>query len=184
MSEPAGRGLSPLGVALLVAAIAVGGWIGLRSQPAEELAPRIDGGAAGIAGIPMRTLDGGLLSLREAHAPTVVMISSETCVYCKAAFREMAAVARGRPLRQLRVLTLEGAAVGAPMLQAAGVTGATLVGPPSPAVGTTLTFQIRGTPTFLFLDARGQVRETLIGYPGSEGLRPWIAVMLGEAPAV
>ena len=182
MTDP--RRLSPLGVALLVAAIALGGWIGLRSEPADDAAPRTDGGAAGIAGIPMRTLDGGLLSLREAHAPTVVMISSETCVYCKAAFREMAAAAHGRPLRQLRVVTLEGAAVGAPMLQAAGVTGATLLGPTSPAVGTSLTFQIRGTPTFLFLDAQGHVRETLIGYPGSEGLRPWIAVMLGDAAAV
>lgn len=171
------RRVSPLGVALIAAVVLVGGWIGLRGAPDDSVP--LDVGAAGIASLPVSTVDGRMLSLRDAHEPTVVMISSETCTYCKASFRDMAATASGRPFKRLRVLTLEGASVGEPMVRAAGVQGATLVGPTSRADEATFTFQIRGTPTFLFIDASGQVRATLIGYPGSDGLRPWIDVMLG-----
>lgn len=175
---------SPIGIAILVAVVLAGGWLGLRGAPIGDDAPPIDPGSAGLASLPVRTTDGRLVSLRDAHEPTVVMVSSETCTYCRASFRDMATAAAGRPLARLRVLTLEGAAVGEPMVRAAGVTGATLVGPADPSATAAVTFQIRGTPTFLFVDAGGRVRETLIGYPGSDGLRRWIAVMLGDAPSV
>jgi hypothetical protein len=94
----------------------------------------------------------------------------------------MARVAAGRPLRHLRVVTLEGAAAGVPMVRAARVDGATLAGPDSPSSAALLTFQIRGTPTFVAVDGRGHPTATLVGYPGPSGLRGWIAVALGDRP--
>jgi hypothetical protein len=174
--------LSPAGIAILVVVVAAGLWIGIRGAPKASAASAIDGSSAGLATLRVRTLDGRLLSLREAGEPTVVMISSETCTYCRAAMRDMAAT--GRPLSHLRIVTLEGAAAGEPMSRTAGLTGMTLAGPESPGAAALFTFQIRGTPTFLFLDAKGEVRATLIGYPGSRGMRPWIGVMTGERAGV
>jgi protein-disulfide isomerase len=180
--------LSPAGAALLAAVVAAGLWLGTRlpggverEDAATARAATLAGGsAAGIVALPVRTIDGAELPLGRTSAPTVVMVSSETCQYCKAALREMGRVAAGRPLAGLRVVTLEGAAAGLPMIRAANVTGALLAGPVTPAAEALFTFQISGTPTFVALDASGAVVRTQVGYPGAEGLRSWIAVMLGE----
>ncbi|AHG88970.1 Thioredoxin-like fold-containing protein [Gemmatirosa kalamazoonensis] len=182
--------LSPAGAALLAAIVGVGAWLGARTpgaaadRAADAAAARaatLAGGAeAGLVAFRARTLDGTVLPLAKVAEPTVVMVSSETCQYCKAALREMGRVAAGRPLHGLRLVTLEGAAAGVPMVQAANVDGATLAGPVSPSAESMLALQIRGTPTFVALDARGRVTGTLVGYPGAEAFRGWVGVMLGE----
>ena len=111
------------------------------------------------------------------------MVISQTCGVCKEALRDFGQAAAGRPLRRLHVVTLEGAAAGLPMVDAAAVRGATLSGPVSPAAEALFTFQIRGTPTFLALDERGRVGRVIPGYPGREAFRPWVETMLGERDA-
>jgi protein-disulfide isomerase len=182
--------LSPAGVALLAAVVGLGLWLGGRTPGAQaddaaaaREATLVSGADAGVVALTARTLDGVELPLRAVTEPTVVMVSSETCQYCKASLHEMGRVAAGRPLRRLRLVTLEGAAAGVPMVRAAGVAGATLAGPVSPAAEALFTFQIRGTPTFVALDGRGRVTRTLVGYPGPAAFRGWIDVMLGDRPA-
>jgi hypothetical protein len=183
------RRVSPAGVIALVAVIGAGLWLGGRTpgvaadREAERAARQatLRGGAdAGVVALPVRTLDGAIGPLRAVTEPTVVMVSSETCTYCKAALQEMGRVSGGRPLRRLTLVTIEGAAIGEPMVRAAGVQGATLAGPVTPAAGSLFAFQIRGTPTFVALDRTGSVTGTLVGYPGAEAFRPWIGLMLGE----
>ena len=179
--------LSPAGAALVAAVVGVGLWGGARTpgaaadRAADVRAATLAGGAeAGVVALPVRTLDGVETALNRGGEPAVVMVSSETCQYCKAALREMGRVAAGRPLRGLRLVTLEGAAAGVPMTRLASVTGATLAGPVTPAAEALFTFQIRGTPTFVALDSSGAVTRTLVGYPGDGAFRSWIGVMLGE----
>ena len=179
--------LSPAGALVLAAVVAGGLWLGsltpgsAADRAADARAATLaDGASAGVVALSVRTLDGRVMPLNAGGAPTVVMVSSETCTYCKAALREMGRVSAGRPLSRLRLVTLEGAAAGEPMVRTAAVSGATLTGPVTPAQEALFSFQIRGTPTFVALDARGRVTRSMVGYPGAEQLRGWIGVMLGE----
>jgi hypothetical protein len=182
--------LSPAGIAVLAAVVVGGLWLGSLTPgskadheadaAAARAATLAEGADAGVVALRVRTVDGRVMPLNAGGEPTVVMVSSETCTYCKAALREMGRVSAGRPLSRLRLVTLEGAAAGAPMVQAAAVSGATLAGPVAPSQESLFTFQIRGTPTFVALDERGRVTRSMVGYPGAEVLRAWIGVMLGE----
>jgi hypothetical protein len=169
-----------------VAVLAGGLWLGTRLSGDDGAggaarAAALDGGAgAGVVIFPVRTVGGEILDLDAGGEPTVVMVISKTCGVCKEALRDFGQIAAGRPLGRLRVVTLEGAAEGVPMVTAAGVRGAVLAGPVTPAAEAHFTFQIRGTPTFLALDERGRVRRVIPGYPGREAFRPWVGIMLGE----
>lgn len=179
------RPISPAGAALLAVVVTAGLWLGTRGTSvgddvgAARAATLMGGAGAGVVALPVRTLSDSVVSLTAGGRPTVVMISSETCTFCKTALREMGRVTDGRPLDGLRVVTLEGAAAGLPMVQAAHVGGATLAGPASAAAAVHWTFQIQGTPTFVALDAQGRVTKTMVGYLGAGELRTWIDVALG-----
>ncbi len=142
------------------------------------------GAGAGVAALTVRTADGRVARLAELGAPAVVMVVSQTCGVCKEALADFGRARAGRPLPRLWVVTLEGAGAGAPMTRAAGVAGAVHAGPVTPAAAALFTFQIAGTPTFLALDARGEVTRVLPGYPGAEAMAPWLRVMAGEADAL
>lgn len=174
-------------IAVLALVVAGGVWLGGRLGGAgndDASAARdatLDAGAgAGIAALDVRTAGGEVMRLTDAGHPTVVMVVSKTCGVCKEALRDFGQIAAGRPLDRLRVVTLEGAAEGAPMVQTAGVRGALLTGPVSRSAEAFFTFQIRGTPTFLGLDADGRVLRVVPGYPGREAFASWVGVMLGE----
>ena len=108
------------------------------------------------------------------------MVSSVTCGYCDRSMRDLAAMAGGRALPRLRVVTLEGAREGAAMLRRTGVTGAFSGGPAGSAEQVLLTFRIPGTPVFAVLDSAGRVTRVVPGYPGREGLRGMFEVMVAE----
>jgi hypothetical protein len=182
--------VSPLGLLLLAAVVAAAAWLGLRlGQGGGDDAdyttrgPVSAGAGAGVAAFSVRTLGGDVIPLAGAGHPTVVMVSSETCTYCDQALRDLGRLAGGRPLPRLRVVTIEGAARGRPMVEAAGVRGAVLAGPVTPAAEAQFAFQIRGTPTWLALDARGRVTRTMLGYPGEAVLPAWLGVMTGARDA-
>lgn len=178
----------------LVLALAVGGglWLGLRQQGGVDDAPAGDaraatmafGPGAGVAALSVRTSEGRITPLARLGEPAVVMVVSRTCSVCKEALRDFGRQAAGRALPRLWVVTLEGAAHGAEMVDAAGVRGAVLAGPVTPAAEALFTFQVQGTPTFLALDAGGRVRRVYPGYPGREVMAPWVALMAGERDAL
>lgn len=170
---------------VLAGALAVGLWLGGRNlgdqEDAAARAATLDAGAgAGIAALTVRTTDGRQVVPSRLGHPAVVMVVSTTCDVCKSALRDFGRLADGRPLANLWLLTLEGAPLGLAMTDSARIVGAVHAGPPSPAQEAMFTFQIRGTPTFLALDARGRVRAVLPGYPGPERMTGWLAMMRGE----
>ena len=128
----------------------------------------------------VRSLDGTLAPLVLPGQPTIVMISSRTCSWCKQALSDIGEMSKGRAVPRLTVLTLEGAEVGTPMLESERISGARLVGPAGSSGKVFLTFRYPGTPTFLAIDRNGRVVRTMPGYPGRQELQRWFAVMVGE----
>ncbi len=147
------------------------------SDTAPASAPLV-GAATGAASV--LTLDGSIAPLVVDGEPTIVMISSRTCSWCKQAFADIGEMSGGRAVPRLTVLTLEGAEVGIPMVGREKITGARLVGPASSSGKVFLTFRYPGTPTFVAVDRNGRVVRTMPGYPGRQELQRWFAVMVGE----
>lgn len=135
----------------------------------------------GLGAFPVRDANGATVPIVTNGEPAIVMISSRTCGYCRLALRDLGTYANGRAASRLRLLTLEGAGDGVPMLQAAGVSGARPIGPATSQSHVLLTFRYRGTPTFVAVDANGRIRGTMPGYPGPERLASWFDVMIGTA---
>lgn len=189
MGAPRTRRVTPVEALALLAALAGGLWLGTRTgddggeaAAAARFGTRTGGPGAGVAALTVRTADGRTLPLSGIGTPAVAMVVSTTCAVCKEALHDFGAT--GRALPRLWLVTLEGAERGRAMLDSAGVTGAVLAGPPTPAAEALFTFQIQGTPTFVALDARGRVEGVLPGYPGRDGIAPWLAVMTGDAAAL
>jgi hypothetical protein len=189
MSAAPARRITPVEALALAAALAGGLWLGTRAGDGDDGAAaaarfgtRTGGPGAGVAALTVRTTDGRTLPLSGIGAPAVAMVVSTTCGVCKEALRDFGRA--GRALPGLWLVTLEGAERGRAMLDSAGVTGAVLAGPQTPAAEALFAFQIQGTPTFVALDARGRVEGVLPGYPGREAIAPWLAVMSGDAPAL
>jgi len=80
----------------------------------------------------------------------------------------------------LRVVTLEGEAIGRSMLTSLGVRGAFSAGPDGESDQVLLTFRIPGTPVFARTDSSGRIVETVPGYPGPEMIARWMPVMRGQ----
>lgn len=113
--------------------------------------------------------------------PAIVMVSSVTCSWCKRALGDLNELANGRPLPRLRLLTLEGAADGAPMIARAQLSGVQLIGPINGSAKVSLTFRYQGTPTFLAVDREGRVVQVMPGYPMREVMKQWYSVMVGDS---
>lgn len=172
-------------VAVVVAIVAFRAGLGLEAEQPTVAAASTGGGVRGsLRDYRVRDAAGTLLPLAPAGEPAVVMVSSVTCTYCAEAMRDFARLADGRPIPRLRVVTLEGADKGAPMLDRNGIGDVWHAGPADGSGQTLLTFQFPGTPTFLLVDEEGGVRAALSGYPGRERIGPWFRVMLGERDAL
>lgn len=128
----------------------------------------------------VRTLQNTVEPVAVSGKPTIVMVSSETCGWCKRALADLGEMAAGRPLPNLTLLTLEGASVGAPMVEKERIVGARLVGPAGGSDQVLLTFRYPGTPTFVAIDRNGRVVKTMPGYPIREEMQHWFAVMVGD----
>lgn len=137
----------------------------------------------GLGAFPVRNTNGETVPIVTPGEPAIVMINSRTCGYCKAALRDLGAYANGRPVPRLRLLTLEGAADGLPMLAENNISGAIAIGPATSQTSVLITFRYRGTPTFVAVGADGTIQGTMAGYPGPDQLIPWFDVMLGERAA-
>lgn len=173
--------IPPSATYVLVAVfLAAGLWIGTRMEPVVTAAAEP---APPLKVTELRGTNGARASVGELRGNTVVMLSSETCGYCKEALRELKARSAGRAVPGLWLVNLEGATSAEEMLRAAGVSGARALGPATSATQALLTFQTPGTPVFAVLDTTGQIIRVLSGYPGREAMRGWFATMLGETAA-
>jgi len=129
----------------------------------------------------VKTVDGHVVPLLTKGEPAIIMISSEICEWCKQTFADLQTMSAGRPLPRLKVLTLEGAAEGAPMVKRARLTGLQLIGPVDGPAMVSLTFRFQGTPTFFAIDQHGRVARALPGYQTREVLAQLYKVMVGDA---
>lgn len=168
-------------MALLVGAF----WLGMRLQPSvgpgqavREVADPV------VASLTVRDGAGNRVPLAEPGSPAVIMISASTCGYCARSLADIASMSGGRPVSQLRMLTLDGLEHGVRMGATAGLTGVWHAEPDGRAAGTMLALNVPGTPVFLLVDSGAVVRRSMPGYPGREGLAPWVAVMLGDADSI
>ena len=129
----------------------------------------------------VKTTTGQIVPLLTKGEPAIIMISSEICEWCKQTFADLQNMSAGRELPRLKVLTLEGAAEGIPMVKRAGLTGLQLIGPPDGPTTVSLTFRFQGTPTFFAIDKDGHVARSLPGYQSREVLARLYKVMVGES---
>ncbi|MBL0938013.1 MAG: hypothetical protein IBJ03_03905 [Gemmatimonadaceae bacterium] len=127
-----------------------------------------------------RDLKGRVVPLLGRKEPTIVMINSRTCPWCKKSLTDIGRIAAGRPLPRLTVVTLEGAAAATPMLALEKITGATLLGPARTAAELQRALGHTGTPIFVAVDANGRVIRAMPGYPIYEEMKRWVAVMAGD----
>jgi len=122
-------------------------------------------------------LSGRKVPLLIKGEPTIIMISSRTCSWCKRALKDLGEMSAGRPLPRITLLTLESAADGVPMVESEQITGARLVGPASATERSLITGRFPGTPTFVEVDSNGRVVRTLPGYPIRDELKHWLEKM-------
>jgi len=187
------RRIWPVLLAVGVVIVAFRAGLGVDHRPARAPGPRqaigttdsiaaIDPALAGLgrslAALRVRNAEGEVVAAAPAGEAAVVMVSSITCGYCERSLRDLAAMAGGRPLPGLRVVTLEGAGPGARMLDRMGVRGAVSTGPVGNSEQVLLTFRIPGTPVFASVDSAGRLTDVVPGYPGPEGLASLYRVMV------
>lgn len=134
-----------------------------------------------LSGLKVSNADGKTVPLVTKGEPAILMISSVSCSWCKRALKDLGELSAGRPLPRLKLLTLEGAAGGAPMLEKEHLTGVQLIGPLARGDRVLSTLQFRGTPTFVAIDRNGRAVATMPGYPMREVMKTWYAVMAGDA---
>jgi thioredoxin-related protein len=160
-------------VVLLVVAFACAALVGERvyARSAQDK----------LATAVVRDITGQRVSLVPKGQPTVVMVSSRTCPWCKKALTDFGRMAKGEPVPGLTLFTLEGAAEGAPMLEKEKLRGARLVGPAGSREEAERLFRYPGTPTFIAFDRNGRVVHTIPGYPIEPELARLFAVMVREA---
>ncbi len=162
----------PANVVTREAGITIGGDTAAQSAPTPEQT---------IGAFKVRNLQGKIVPVATKGQASIVMVSSVTCSWCKRALKDLGELSAGRPLPRLKLLTLEGAAEGAPMLAKEGITGAELIGPAGSSDQVLLTFRYPGTPTFVAIDRNGRVVRTMPGYPIRQEMEHWFAVMVGDA---
>lgn len=141
------------------------------ARPAED--------ALGVSKV--KTINDSVVPLLTKGEPAIIMISSEVCEWCKKTLLDLRELSAGRPLPRLKLLTLEGAALGTDMVTKAGLKGLQLIGPVDGRTRVSLTFRFQGTPTFFAVDRNGNVAAMLPGYPARDVLTRWYNVMVGDA---
>jgi hypothetical protein len=164
-------------MALVAVALACSALVAQRAL-SEPRAPQVQD-QLGVSQV--RDLKGRVVPLLADKTPTIIMINSRTCPWCKKSLRDIGQIAAGQPLPRLTVLTLEGAPYGKPMLESEGIAGARLVGPVSSAGDLQAALRQVGTPVFIAVDDRGRVLATVPGYLIYDEMKRWVAVMSGAA---
>jgi thioredoxin-related protein len=165
-----------------LALLLVGRFAVERDENAAAVAndPSVAMARAAVADIMVRDSANQRVALAPPGQPAILMVNSRTCSFCRLALKDVAEMQGADGVPMLRVVTLEGATVGATMLATLGVRGAYNAGPDGESDQVLLTFRIPGTPVFARTDSAGQIVETVPGYPGPETIRRWLPVMRGR----
>lgn len=133
-----------------------------------------------LASATVRDMTGRRVPLVPKGQPTIVMVSSRTCPWCKKALADFGRMANGERVPGLTLFTLEGAGAGQPMLDQERLRGARLVGPAGSREEAERLFDFPGTPTFIAFDRHGRVVHTIPGYPVRPELERLFSVMVRE----
>lgn len=142
--------------------------------------PAVGQARSAVTNLMVRDSANTRVPLTPTGRPAILMVNSKTCSFCRSALKDIAAMQGGDGVPMLRVVTLEGEAVGRAMLASLGVRGAFNTGPDGESDQVLLTFRIPGTPVFARTDSAGRIVETVPGYPGPELIARWMPVMRGQ----
>src|SRR5690606_15529492 len=82
-----------------------------------------------LGAFKVKNLKGEVVPLVTPGTPSIVMVNSQTCGWCKRALKDIGELSEGRPLPHFKVITLEGAGAGVPMLAKERINGAQVLGP-------------------------------------------------------
>lgn len=142
--------------------------------------PAVGQARSAVADLVVRDSANARVPLAPTGAPAILMVNSRSCSFCRQSLKDIASLQGRDGVPMLRVVTLEGAAVGRSMLDAYGVHAAFSAGPDGESDQVLLAFRIPGTPVFARTDSSGHIVETVPGYPGPEVLARWLPVMRGR----
>lgn len=142
--------------------------------------PAVGQARAAVTNLMVRDSANTRVPLTPVGRPAILMVNSKTCSFCRSALKDIAGLQGRDGVPMLRVVTLEGEAVGREMLASLGVRGAFSAGPDGESDQVLLTFRIPGTPVFARTDSAGRIVETVPGYPGPEFIARWLPVMRGQ----
>lgn len=183
MSDAAKLGRREMAAWVLAGALAlalVGRLAFDRTVPAAgEGDPAVVQARSAVADLQVRDSAGQRVPLAPLGRPSIVMVNSKSCSFCREALMAIGKLQGDAPVPMLRVVTLEGERVGREMLASLNVRGAFTAGPDGESNQVLLTFRIPGTPVFARTDRDGRIVETVPGYPGPEVLARWMPVMHG-----
>jgi len=142
--------------------------------------PAVGQARSAVTNLMVRDSSDARVALSPRGQPAILMVNSKSCSFCRTAMKDIAAMQGSGGVPMLRVVTLEGEAIGRAMLTSLGVRGAFSAGPDGESDQVLLTFRIPGTPVFARTDSSGRVVETVPGYPGPEMIARWMPVMRGQ----
>jgi hypothetical protein len=164
-------------------ALALIGRFAIDRRPATSDLPTDDPAVAqaqlAVTNLMVRDSAKMRVPLAPKGVPAILMVNSKSCSFCRLALKEIASQQGRDAVPLLRVVTLEGAEVGAQMLSMMGVRGAYSTGPDGESDQVLLTFRIPGTPVFARTDSAGRIVETVHGYPGPKVIARWLPIMKG-----
>ena len=149
------------------------------TPPVSDGDPAVVQARSAVADLQVRDSAGRRVPLAPLGRPSIMMVNSKSCAFCREALMAIAELQGDAAVPMLRVVTLEGEAVGRDMLASLGVRGAFNAGPDGESDQVLLTFRIPGTPVFARTDRDGRIVETVPGYPGPAVLARWMPVMHG-----
>lgn len=150
------------------------------AEPRASDGERPTAGAA-LGTFTVKDVAGHAVPLVTIGEPAIIMVSSRTCSWCRRTLADLGKMAAGRALPRLKLITLEGADEGTPMVAQEKLTGVQLLGPNGNAEAVFMMFRYPGTPTFLAVGRDGRVVETMPGYPDRDTLKRWFSVMVGDS---
>ncbi len=142
--------------------------------------PAVGQARSAVTNLMVRDSANGRVALTPVGRPAILMVNSRSCSFCRTALEDIATMQGSDGVPMLRVVTLEGEAVGRAMITSLGVRGAFSAGPDGESDQVLLTFRIPGTPVFARTDSAGRIVETVPGYPGPELIARWMPVMRGH----
>lgn len=146
---------------------------GLAISRAMDAAAQNQLHSGSVAGFQITSAK-GVLGPLTPKGGGVLMLASTTCGHCTASLAKFATLAGpSKSLPKMRLVVFQSAAEGVRLL-AQSQLNVEVVGPSANPNELLQAFQTAGTPTFLFVDAKGNILDRYIGEPDGAALDLWL----------